>query len=180
MPSKRTTKRVKYTLSKAQADFATTPGVDTAPTSAHDLPAHAQSSKALDLPLELLMEVLSYFRSSPIMTSPTEEATDNVGSIASENNLERTDVLRSLSQTCRLWRDIFFPILWERLDVTATHSESGAWYKVFGEALIKKSLLVSQNPEIAGHVRYTMPISCICIVAHGSTGVCRFFFPATQ
>ena len=57
-------------------------------------------------------------------------------------------------ETCKLWRNLFFPLLWERLEPCLTHSKAAAWYKVYGESLIRKSSLVCENPEIASHVRY--------------------------
>lgn len=106
-------------------------------------------AKALQLPLELLMEVMSHFKavSTGIIYGHSSRGLDS-------SYLERTDALRSLSQTCKLWRYIFFPLLWERLDVFATHSQSGAWYQVFGETMIRKCFLVTENQEIASHVRY--------------------------
>ena len=71
--------------------------------------------------------------------------------------LERTDALRALSQTCKLWRHLFFPLLWERLESCLTRPKSAIWYsKVHGESLIRKSSLVCENLEIASHVR------CVC------------------
>ncbi|KIM44350.1 hypothetical protein M413DRAFT_443346 [Hebeloma cylindrosporum] len=56
--------------------------------------------------------------------------------------------------TCKSWRYLFFPLLWERLEPCLTHSKNvGTWYKVYGESLIRKSSLVCENPEIASHVR---------------------------
>ncbi|KAF8159183.1 hypothetical protein B0H34DRAFT_654539 [Crassisporium funariophilum] len=114
-------------------------------------------SKAFELPLELLMEIISYFNSLPTHSSNgaafTWGAYSASGKMMAATSLERTHVLRSLSQTCKLWRNIFFPMLWERLEACATHSLSGAWYQVLGQSLIRKSTLVSENPELASHVR---------------------------
>ena len=71
--------------------------------------------------------------------------------------LERTDALRALSQTCKLWGHLFFPLLWERLESCLTRPKPAIWYsKVHGESLIRKSSLVCENREIASHVR------CVC------------------
>ncbi|KAF8953679.1 hypothetical protein BDZ97DRAFT_1871256, partial [Flammula alnicola] len=111
--------------------------------------------KVLELPLELLMEIVSYFKCIPVAVTPKAfvSAGFSYYHLVSEEYLERTDALRALSQTCKLWRHIIFPLLWERLEVCASHSASGAWYKVLGDALVRKSTLVSQNPELASHVR---------------------------
>jgi hypothetical protein len=111
--------------------------------------------KVLELPLELLMEIISYFECLPVpMIASRSTAPYIIGySSGPSRYLERTDALRLLSQTCKLWRHIFFPLLWERLEPCLTHSESGAWYKVYGESLIRKSSLVCETPHIALHVR---------------------------
>uniref|UniRef100_A0A8H7XQ75 F-box domain-containing protein n=1 Tax=Psilocybe cubensis TaxID=181762 RepID=A0A8H7XQ75_PSICU len=110
-----------------------------------------KKSKALQLPLELLLEIVTYFNAFP--SEPVGFYDRRYFDREASKYLERTDALRSLSQTCRLWRYIFLPLLWERLDVLATHSESGAWYQVFGETLIRKCFLVTENRDIASHVR---------------------------
>ena len=88
----------------------------------------------LELPLELIMEILSHFAHVPISTG-------------------RTYALRALSQTCRSWRNLFFPLLWERIEPSFVHCNRGEWSKVYGDSLIRKSSLVCENPEIACHVR---------------------------
>ena len=152
MPTKRTAKKLRYTLSKAQADFA--PTIASASTGSASC-SRRQESKALDLPLELLREIISYFNCFPDQLIPSY-ASDEQSSLVPRDPrtyLERRNVLRSLSQTCRYWRDIFFPILWEHLNTA--HSEMpGQWYMALGESMIKKSLLLSKNPEIAAHVQY--------------------------
>jgi len=110
-----------------------------------------KGSKALELPLELLTEILSYFECLPVPI--TYRSCFILHSAESSRYLERSDVLRSLSQTCKLWRTMFFPLLWERLETCLFHSFSGALYKVYGESLIRKSSLVCENPEMASHVR---------------------------
>lgn len=120
--------------------------------------ALTKGSKALELPWELLIEIISYFERLPIPITtktnfhPSPYGVDLMPSESSQY-LERTDALRALSQTCRLWRNIFFPLLWERLEACLTHSSTAAWYKVYGESLIRKSSLVAENPGIASHVR---------------------------
>lgn len=111
-----------------------------------------KGSKVLELPWELLMEILSHFGHLPIPV--TADHNFSVDFKLSSWYLERTDALRALSQTCRLWRNLFFPLLWERLEPCLTHSKAAAWYKVYGESLIRKSSLVRENTEIASHVRY--------------------------
>jgi hypothetical protein len=113
-----------------------------------------KGSKLLELPLELIMEIVSHFDHLPIITGKLDYSPFGVDPTISRRYLERTDALRALSQTCKLWRHLFFPLLWERLEPCLTHSKAAAWYKVYGESLIRKSSLVCENPEIASHVRY--------------------------
>lgn len=129
------------------------PGASTPPTF-EPLPlvnlSDQQDCKALQLPLELLMEILSYFKG---IRRPSSNAYIHNTSNNLSEYLERTDTTRALSQTCRYWRFTLMPVLWESLDVCATHSKSKAWYQVFGETLVRKSTLMTANPEIASHVR---------------------------
>jgi hypothetical protein len=100
------------------------------------------------------MEILSYFEYLPIpITSKNYITPHGIDYLLPSRYLERTTALRLLSQTCKLWRNIFFPLLWERLEACLSHSSTGAWYKIYGESLIRKSSLVCENPEIASHVR---------------------------
>ncbi|KIM44352.1 hypothetical protein M413DRAFT_443348 [Hebeloma cylindrosporum] len=121
---------------------------------AETLPFPNKGSKVLELPVELLMEILSYFGRLPIpLTADKNLSSLGVDTERSSRYLERTDVLRALSQTCKVWRHLFFPLLWERLEPCLTHSSGCAWYKLFGESLIRKSSFVCENPAIASHVR---------------------------
>ena len=90
----------------------------------------------LELPLELIMEILSHFAHVPISTG-------------------RTYALRALSQTCRSWRNLFLPLLWERLEscCSVMDVDSGNRFESNMNSLIRKSALVCENPEIASHVR---------------------------
>lgn len=113
-----------------------------------------KGSKIRELPWELFMEILSHFGRLPIpVTADNNFSPLGVDFKRSSLYLERTDALRALSQTCKLWRDLFFPLLWERLEPCLTHSETATWYKIYGESLIRKSTLVCENSEIASHVR---------------------------
>lgn len=116
-------------------------------------PNNDKGSTLLELPLELIMEILSHFDSLPTITGKLDYSPFGVSPMVARRYLERTDALRALSQTCRLWRNLFFPLLWERLEPCLTHSKAAAWYKVYGESLIRKSSLVCENQEIASHVR---------------------------
>lgn len=70
--------------------------------------------KFIDLPAELLLEIVSFF---PAVHIPTSRRFNTP--VLPPSIFERWDVLRALSQTCRLWRNIFFPMLWERMEACA-------------------------------------------------------------
>ncbi|KAF8907056.1 hypothetical protein CPB84DRAFT_1769385 [Gymnopilus junonius] len=128
--SKKSTKRAK--LSNSELVHQSQPQKVFAST----MKNNAQASKALELPLELLTEILSNFKVIPVPTTPTDPCTPMFYHILEPDYLERTDALRTLSQTS-----------------CASHSKSGAWYQVLGESLIRKSFLVTESQEIASHVR---------------------------
>lgn len=66
--------------------------------------------KAFDLPLEILMEIVSYYPALPLPVSRYF-----CSQVLPSSTLVRSDALRSLSQVCRYWRQIFFPMLWEHV-----------------------------------------------------------------
>ena len=109
-----------------------------------------RTSSALELPIELLMEILSYFPRAPIEVPRYGVYFYNTPPASS---LEYTDLLRALSQTCRRWRSIFLPLLWECLEVCTTRSQKPAWYLWLARSLEKKSKGLAQSPQHAAHVR---------------------------
>jgi hypothetical protein len=138
------------------------PSAETAATKSKLAFSNKKGSKALELPLELLMEIISYFETLPVLTTAGSRiyvTLHGIDYFHPSRYLERINTLRLLSQTCKLWRNIFFPLLWERLEACLPHSSSGAWYKVYGESLIRKSSFVCENPEVASHVRCVLKLS---------------------
>ncbi|KAH9475335.1 hypothetical protein JR316_0012446 [Psilocybe cubensis] len=119
--------------------------------------AHASSSnenvKALKLPVELLMEIASHFKGLPDSFAGLHRGHYSQRTVV--KYLERTITLRSLSQTCKFWRTIFFPLLWKTLDVYATYSAPASWYRFLAKSLIKKctAITLEENKIIAQHVR---------------------------
>ncbi len=74
--------------------------------------------KFVELPLELLLEIISHFQAVSIPAKLGSEMP-----VLPPSVFERPDVLRALSQTCRHWRSIFFPMLWERMEVCAVRAK---------------------------------------------------------
>ncbi|KAF5330541.1 hypothetical protein D9619_005233 [Psilocybe cf. subviscida] len=117
-------------------------------------------ARVLDLPLELWTETLTYLRQIP---SPMTSVDFMILAYPRNYNipaefLERTDVLRALSQTCRRLRNVFLPLVWQQLDTCVMRSPSGSWFHTFGQSIIRKSIFVQQNPELGAFVR-TMTVS---------------------
>lgn len=138
--------------------------------------------KFVEMPLELLLEIMSYFPAVPVPTSRRFNTP-----VLPPSVFERWDTLRALSQTCRLWRSIFYPMVWERMEACAirqlkldTKSGSGnqtpaaassapkpeidiyefrgddipvSWYKGVSRLLEKVSKGLSSDPQAAQHVR---------------------------
>jgi hypothetical protein len=108
-------------------------------------------STFLGLPLELIMEILSHFDCLPIITSKLNYHRFHDRRVSGWY-LERTNALRALSQTCRSWRNLFSPLLWERLEPCLIHSDLDQRSES-GDSLMRMSGFVCENPEIAFHVR---------------------------
>ncbi|KAJ7503783.1 hypothetical protein B0H11DRAFT_1984278 [Mycena galericulata] len=64
----------------------------------------------LSLPIEILLEITAYYHNTPI---PYERYRKDTG----DTLFGRFDVLRSLSQTCRYFRNVFICLVWEHLEV---------------------------------------------------------------
>ncbi|KAG5652110.1 hypothetical protein H0H81_006284 [Sphagnurus paluster] len=118
-----------------------------------------------DLPVELWLEILSYFPSVRIPTKRIGHAP-----LLPASTLARQLSLRALSQTCRAFRTQFLPELWDRFEVCATLNQieeplrhrppgsrpdderfdlAGAWYKDISRALETKSNGLRESPELA-------------------------------
>jgi hypothetical protein len=81
--------------------------------------SHVDNGKCtfVEMPVELLCEIMSYF---PALAVPTSR--QFYTPVLPPSVFERWDVLRALSQTCRLWRSIFYPMLWERMEACAVRN----------------------------------------------------------
>ena len=125
--------------------------LETVSVKAAEAPAFPNTHSAfLELPLELIMEILSHLDCLPIITTKLNCHRFSSDPRVSGRYLERTNALRALSQTCRSWRNLFSPLLWERLEL---HSDSGKWSDNNADLLMRMSAFVCENPEISLHVR---------------------------
>ena len=120
------------------------------------------SSTLLELPLELIMEIISHFDFLPIITSKLNYELFGADPRFSGRYRERIDALRALSQTCRSLRNLFFLLLWERLEPCLIPSDSGKWSENNANLLMRMSTFVCDNPEIASHVR-CVQIQTLCV-----------------
>lgn len=113
------------------------------------------------LPVELWLEIVSYY---PIVKAPNYVSHHGSSRGLSEDYLDRPKALRALSQTNRALRNLFLPVLWERLEVCAGKYE--AWYKVFGELLEQKSIGLAANTELAAYVRYVIFFNLLILLSY--------------
>ena len=121
-----------------------------APTTDNSVPRGVGKCKALDLPAEILLEIISYYPNLP-MDAPEKFLMS--WRYLDASAFERSDAIRALSQTCSSWRAFFWPMLWERIEAGALKGRTGAWYRKLADALIRKSNGIASNPDIASKVR---------------------------
>ncbi|KAG6886857.1 hypothetical protein C0992_001979 [Termitomyces sp. T32_za158] len=142
------------------------------------LPPDANTGLVFKLPDETWLEIISHFCS---IRNPRENHV--VAEIFHFSTLERAHALRALSQTCRAFRALFLPELWEHFEVCAMPAPqptenpklihctaslvqdsdpikqanhmyySTAWHKPIAEALKKRSKGLMQSPDHVPYVR---------------------------
>ena len=123
------------------------------------------NSQILKLPAELWLEILSYFPAVPIPTRRIRPSP-----VLPPSTLERSDVLRALSQTCRSLREIFFEQAWERLEACAIRTEKASAYPNISNLFQDLQDLSSGRDEIPGSwylgVSRTLQIKCEGLSRH--------------
>ncbi|KAK7028543.1 hypothetical protein R3P38DRAFT_2937088 [Favolaschia claudopus] len=84
---------------------------------------------------------------------------------------EHPTTLRALSQTCRAFRAIFLPLLWERVEACfqPKNSLSSQWNKRVAMALLHKckGLLKPQNQSLASYPRINSPLNVMSVSFSG-------------
>ncbi|KAF6752774.1 hypothetical protein DFP72DRAFT_814903 [Ephemerocybe angulata] len=132
-----------------------------APSNSAPLPATPYSNSILTrLPSELVFEVISFFDHVPI-DRPNDDFSNHLrpdGRSPSPKTGSRfdhrQDSLRAMSQTCKAWREFFWPILWENVELGAARGTgSGPWYKRVSKVLIDKCEGLANTPLVAAQVR---------------------------
>ncbi|KAH7922308.1 hypothetical protein BV22DRAFT_1037638 [Leucogyrophana mollusca] len=137
MPPTRASKRLKTTAGTALSESEPQPEVT---------PSHSTTSNratvlfevypALDrIPDDVLLEILSHL--STITEGHVLYCHYQAPPAVPVETRERTDVLRALSQTCKLLRTRCFPLAWRRFEV-CTAPPSTSFYRVLGEAMKTK------------------------------------------
>lgn len=123
-----------------------------APLADSSIPRGVEKCKAVALPAEILLEIISYYPNLP-MDNPPERFPMNRRYLDA-SAFERSDTIRALSQTCLTWRAFFWHMLWERVEAGALKGRTGAqWYHKLTDTLIRKCNGIASNPDIANKVR---------------------------
>jgi hypothetical protein len=119
---------------------------------------HSSERKGiLVLPTETILEILSYIPriQLPLLYPSAWTAPEypNYDPKDEAYGVVRSDVLRSLSQTCRSYRNFFLPLLWEAVCVYS-NGGSGVWYKRVSNNLkiISLNLADKKNNSLATYV----------------------------
>lgn len=114
------------------------------------------------LPDETFLDILSYF---PVINFRYKIAGQHRiwgANVLPGEYVERLDVLRAITQTCRMLRQKFLSWLWERVEACVVPNFS-AWYIYVGNVLESKCHILLKNPSLTTHVRsveYLFPLFC--------------------
>ncbi|KIM47668.1 hypothetical protein M413DRAFT_62699 [Hebeloma cylindrosporum] len=143
---------------KRKTETAKKQPVPEASTSESTNPTRSECSSNADralllLPSELHSEILDNFL--PVV-SQTRVFHDTP--VLQKIYLERTDLLRALSQVCVSYRRHFLPLLWQILNLgcgarSDEYKDQRLFYKHVGDALIRKCNGLSQNSELSSFIR---------------------------
>ncbi|KAG7441404.1 uncharacterized protein BT62DRAFT_486599 [Guyanagaster necrorhizus] len=108
------------------------------------------------LPTELLLEIISHFPSPPLKASMFYCLI-----VGGKELTERSAALVSLSQTCKTYRQIFLPLLWEKLEAfqctdpkVEVRPDLPEWQKkVTGDIIRQLETVTIRDPALADHVQ---------------------------
>ncbi|KAK7055545.1 hypothetical protein R3P38DRAFT_2847741 [Favolaschia claudopus] len=99
-----------------------------------------------DLPTELLMEIVKQYPALYL------EIDALICGMAAQQ-FTRNDIIRALSQTCRTLRNIFLPILWERVYAVFTERTRQRKTKKRSKMLERRMIGLRKTPYIIPHIR---------------------------
>ncbi|KAJ7493704.1 hypothetical protein FB451DRAFT_448167 [Mycena latifolia] len=100
-----------------------------------------------DLPTELLMEVVKYYPDLYVDINATIHG-------MSRHQFNGNDTLRALSQTCRILRGIFLPVLWERVHACfTTRIVLKRKIKRRAKMLERRMIGIQKTPYVLPHIR---------------------------
>lgn len=88
-------------------------------TNTNQAPPAYRKAAILEMPLELWDEILSYFPTMPVPYLRPMRANP----VVSPRALDRADILKALSQTCRCLRAMYLRQFWERFEVCAIRTQ---------------------------------------------------------
>ena len=115
------------------------------------------------LPDETFLEILSYFPRISFRYKVTDGLRGVWGlTVLPAEYVERLDVLRAITQTCRTLRQKFLSWLWERVEACVV-PDASAWYIYVGNTLERNYHILFKNPPLATHVRSAMVTSFILL-----------------
>ncbi|KAK0458148.1 uncharacterized protein EV420DRAFT_1270656, partial [Desarmillaria tabescens] len=108
------------------------------------------------LPTELLLEIISRFPSPPLKASMFYCLT-----VGGKELTERSAALVSLSQTCKAYRQIFLPMVWEKLEAfqctdpnIEVRPELPEWQQNVTSEIVRQLQTVTiKDPALADHVQ---------------------------
>ncbi|KAL0956973.1 hypothetical protein HGRIS_003076 [Hohenbuehelia grisea] len=120
------------------------------------------ASAFLKLPIEVMLEIISYYPLAGMTLVPVEYRHNYSAPLEWQRPsysvlpgvfLDRYEALRALTLTCSALRRSILPVLWEHVEAcSASHAETG-WYKSVGVRLRCKSNILFHNPHLAEHVQ---------------------------
>lgn len=105
----------------------------------------------LSLPVEVFEIIYTELLSTSRLISREEVLANNPH--LDDSFQYRTDVLRSLTQTCRALRASCLPRYYEQVEACVCRG-ARVWYKQLAERLEKTSWMLIENPHLAMHVQY--------------------------
>ncbi|PPQ99541.1 hypothetical protein CVT24_005331 [Panaeolus cyanescens] len=103
----------------------------------------------LSLPPELVNEILKCY---PEIVIGAEKVSDHIPVLGMQY-LERTRVLRSLSQVCRAYRNAFLPLLWETIHICCCSEQEKSFYKKLGDTMIRYAAGLEASPALKPFIR---------------------------